>query len=188
MASIFMRYGGKRGFIDHCKNKTKYYLGGFRQYQQIDFSRVERLIFVCKGNICRSPYAEAIARKYCDHLLTASFGLHAEPGKLANEQALKSANYRGVDLRKHRTRMATDLVVNQSDLLIAMEPGQAQSLQHYQKTHGAQVTLLGLWGEVVLPKIADPYGHDGMVFDMCFLRIDAAIQSLCSRMRAIVTR
>lgn len=188
MASIFVRYGGKRGFLAHCKNMTKYCLGGYRQYQQLEFSRVERLIFVCKGNICRSPYAEARAHMDGGRLRVASFGLHADPRQPANEQAVASANLRGVDLSTHLTRTAAELRIDPSDLLVAMEPAQAQALVSYQRTHGAQVTLLGLWGKNVLPAIADPYGHDGAVFEMCFVNIDTAIQDLCSRIKAVDLR
>lgn len=181
MATWFARYGGKRGFIAHCKCMAKYHFGGYRQYHQLEFGRVVRLVFVCKGNICRSPYAEARVQMAGYRLRISSFGLHASHREPANEQAIRTAKSRGVDLSGHRTRTVGDLHIDQSDLLVAMDPTQARALEPYRHAHNAQVTLLGLWGEDVLPIIADPYGHDSVVFEMCFVNIDAAVRGLCAR-------
>ena len=61
-AWIRNNYGSKRGFLRTWKYKTIYQLGGFREYRNIDWDAIERLVFVSKGNICRSAYAEAVAR------------------------------------------------------------------------------------------------------------------------------
>jgi protein-tyrosine phosphatase len=178
---IFARYGGKRGFIQHCLHMIKLISGGFSQYRHLDFSRVDRLVFVCKGNICRSPYAEASARANNRRLQIASFGLHAVPKQPANEQAVRIAGRRGIELNEHRTRRVTDLSIRRSDLLIAMEPAQAQALEAHVHACGAQITLLGLWAGDIMPSISDPYGHDDAIFEQCFDTIDTAIRALGTR-------
>jgi protein-tyrosine phosphatase len=178
---MFARYGGKRGFIRYCLHMTKLILGRFSQYRHLDFARVDRLVFVCKGNICRSPYAEARARTNNRNLQIASCGLHAVPRQPANEQAVRIAGRRGIELNKHRTRTVTDLIIRRSDLLIAMEPEQAQALETHVHACGAQVTLLGLWAGDIMPSIADPYGHDDSIFELCFDTIDIAIRALGAR-------
>ena len=53
-------YGSRRGFVRTWWHRLRYLLGGYRAYRQVDWNSVERLVFVCKGNICRSAYAGAL--------------------------------------------------------------------------------------------------------------------------------
>ena len=70
---IKQKYGSKQGLLYCCLSKILFHLGYFNSLKKIDWTSVERLIFVCKGNICRSAYAEALARSAGVESL--SFGL-----------------------------------------------------------------------------------------------------------------
>uniref|UniRef100_UPI001C1FAE5B hypothetical protein n=1 Tax=Marinobacterium profundum TaxID=1714300 RepID=UPI001C1FAE5B len=48
-------------------------LGQDDEYRQVDFARVERLVFVCLGNFCRSPFGECVAKGH--GIRSAGFGL-----------------------------------------------------------------------------------------------------------------
>ena len=171
-------YGSWRGFIRTWRGHFHYLLGGYRAYQQVDWNSVERLVFVCKGNICRSAYAEALARSL--GVDAVSCGLNTKTGLPANDGAIRAARLRGVDLSKHRTTRIEALDIRKSDLLIAMEPWQAKQLSmSYCKERDC--TLLGLWGQPVKPHIQDPYGMSNAYFDYCFNYIEKSFHEILTK-------
>ncbi len=155
--------------------------GGYRRYRNVDWKRVKRLIFVCKGNVCRSPYAEAAARRA--GLPTASCGVHASGEGAANPTAIEVAAARGLDLNGHCPRAVDELTPGRDDLLIAMEPWHAEVLVGQTANAGAQVTLLGLWGALETPSIPDPYGRPRATFGGCFELVEQGLSGVSRRLR-----
>ena len=86
-----------------------------------------RLLFVCTGNTCRSPLAEAIARKVAVErgladVEVASAGTSAWDGAPASDGALLVGMERRLDLSGHRAQSLTRRLVEGSDLILAMGP------------------------------------------------------------------
>ncbi len=93
-----------------------------------------RLLFVCTGNTCRSPLAEAIARRIADDgslsdLEPASAGTSAWVGASASDGALLVGLERGLDLNAHRSRQLDRDLVQQADLILAMGPHHLERLE-----------------------------------------------------------
>ena len=171
-------YGSRRGFVRTWWHRLRYSLGGYRAYRRVDWDSVERLVFVCKGNICRSAYAGALASAH--GVEAASCGLHTRNGVSANESAIRAAMRRGVDLKAHRTMPIQDLSLKKNDLFVAMEPWQAELLNEmYGKEYGC--TLLGVWGQPASPHIQDPYAMSDVYFDRCFNYIEKSVHELLSK-------
>ena len=171
-------YGSRRGFIRTYWHRLLYYLGRYNQYHHIDWSSVDRLVFVCKGNICRSVYAEAVARSL--GVDAVSCGLDTIENAPANKEAMLSAKALGYDLEGHNTKPVMYLVLKKSDLLVTMEPWQCKYLaQHLFRAH--HCTLLGLWTRPVSPHIQDPYGSTTYYFDRCFKDIQHAVKVLAGK-------
>jgi protein-tyrosine-phosphatase len=83
------------------------------------------VLFVCTGNICRSPVAEAIARRelarYPDApLRVSSAGSHALEGNPAASRMLVAASTRGADLQRHFARELTRRRVRAAGLILCM--------------------------------------------------------------------
>lgn len=173
-------FGGPRYFLTNYISRLRDRLGGFRTYRQIDWTRVKRLVFVGRGNICRSPYAEMIARRA--GLAAESFGLAAQAGSPADPDAIENAAASGIDLSQHRSLRGEDVDIRPGDLLIGVEFCQANALRCMAKKKNAQVTLLGLWSSPPRPYIHDPYGHRETYFQVCFSVIDAAVGSIADNM------
>jgi protein-tyrosine phosphatase len=171
-------YGGKRGYLEHIRTRALYALGAYRSARDIEWASVTRLVFLCKGNICRSPYASARAQLL--GVPSASFGLDAAQGAPANPSAWRTARSRGVDLSAHRSARRESCHITEDDLLIAFEPSQLAEIRRGHFT--PRVTLLGIWAQPIRPHIQDPYGRSDRYFERCFSIIDANVAELARRM------
>lgn len=169
-------YGGRKAWVYHLLFRIAYSVGALRSFERVDWARVERLVFVCTGNICRSAYAEAKASSM--GLPTTSFGLSADGGSPADSVAIEQGSRRRVDLRNHRSKSLTDMTVSSRDLLIGMEPRHAAALKAVATQSGAQLTLLGLWANERRPHLQDPLARQTAYFQVCFAVIDDAIQAM----------
>lgn len=152
-------------------------LGGTGKLRRIDWNRVERLVFICHGNICRSPFAEAVARKR--GIRAVSVGLFAEPGAPANVDAIRTAMEFGIDLNLHRATHASDFRPMDRDLLVGFEPSHLAGLNTIAKgSAGTQLTLLGAWSWPPNLYVHDPFGTSIDYFRACFRRIDRVVELL----------
>ncbi len=172
------RYGSRRGFVQTCRYRILYLLGNYRNYQQIDWGSVERLVFVCKGNICRSAYAEAVARS--QDIDSISCGIDTQHDLPANNAAIRAAEAKSIDLKKHKTTPIQSLTIRESDLLIVMEPWQAEYIGR-ELGEDYKCSLLGLWVQPVSPYIHDPYGSSEEYFDRCFNYIEKSVHEITSK-------
>ncbi len=171
-------YGSKRGMLRYYKFKVLYYLGKFKQYEQIDFSKVEKMVFICSGNICRSPFGEALAKMHLPQ--SESFGLHCRGGDPADQRAIRYADDINLDLTQHVTRHIREYIPEPTDLLIVMEPKHLTELPAYQKGE-PQITLACLWGERPNPYLHDPFSANKHFFAKCEAELKLAMDYIFSK-------
>lgn len=177
---VARNYGSRRGFLLTYWHHLLYLLGRYRKYRKVDWQSIERLVFVCKGNICRSAYAEAVSRSMGVEAI--SCGLDTIENAPANIDAICNAIALGFDLKGHKTTPIMYLVIRKSDLLIAMEPWQCNFLQRsLHRKH--QITLLGLWSRPIFPHIQDPYGASPYYFKKCFEYIKSSVNELSKKIK-----
>ncbi len=177
---IVVNYSSRKGLLLTNWYRLLFLLGRYRKYRQVDWSSVERLVFVCKGNICRSAYGEEIARSL--GIETVSCGLDTVDGEQANEMARKVSAERGVNLSEHKTTRMQSLTLQKGDLLLAMELWQVEAMVNDPSIE-CKCTLLGLWGKPVLPHIHDPYGYSPLYFDTCFNFIEDAVNNIAIKLK-----
>ena len=173
------KYGRKKGLVRHITALAQYNTGKLKQFDDIDFSRVKRIIYVCKGNICRSAFAE---------FKTLSIGFKAASGGLAvvnrdpaDQMASQVAQERGIDLSDHFSKNIRSLDVDESDLLVTFEPWQAESVAAIVEGSHAQVTLLGLHSKVKRPHLEDPYSLSKEYFQTCFSVIEQGVMGMVDK-------
>ncbi len=175
-------YGGRRAYVAHLRARAMYAIGSYRAVRCIAWRSVERLVFVCRGNICRSAYAGARARALGARAV--SFGIEAADGAGADKTAACNALRRGIDLGDHRaTRLQTDLICP-GDLIVVFEPRYLLSVRPDRQSGVAGLTLLGLWADPLRPHIQDPYGRSDRYFQECFAAIDLHTHELVNRLAA----
>jgi protein-tyrosine-phosphatase len=143
------------------------------------------ILFVCTGNICRSPIAEGLFQKLvrqekCKGLWAESAGLMALPGNPATALAQQVATEHGVDLGDHKAKSVTEERVRWADLILVMEKShEARILSSFpDATEKVRLTRgFARFGSQTRG-IADPYGLNYEAYRFCFLDIEDAVKGL----------
>lgn len=169
------RYGSVRGAVRLALSYPQYYIGGGSS--RLPKGAVPtRLVFVCRGNISRSAFAEALAHsKGCN---AASFGLHASQGQPTDPMAVKIAGEQGIDLSAHRATPVDAFVPMPGDYLLAMEVRQLTQIAKTPNIHHCATGLLGQYCGT--PHLHDPFTLSAAYYRQCFARIARAIDHLAS--------
>ncbi len=157
-------FGSRRAFLSTIRFELIGVVGGFSRLRQVDWGRVDRLVFVCMGNICRSPLAEAVARSLSVPAVSA--GIDCGDGDHADPRAVAFGKCLGLDLTGHRSVPIGKVGLGAGDLLVGMEPGHLAALP-VMAGCAAQQTLLGLWGAPRKVYIHDPFNTSGRFFEKC---------------------
>lgn len=138
---------------------------------------VRRLVFVCHGNICRSAFAQAVARR--EGFRTAGFGLSTTTGQPAHPPVSAEAARRGLPLDDHRTTALGDFAFEPGDLLLVMEVRQLKRLRANPSLIRLPRNLLGRFARPPVPHLHDPYMIDPAYLPTCLDRIESAVVNLC---------
>lgn len=130
------------------------------------------VLFVCSGNTCRSPMAEAITRNLLSKNLNVaeadlerkgisilSAGTNAMTGMRATPQAVDAIRELGGDLSRHRSRPLTVDLIHQADVIYTMGKGHAQAVRSLVPSASDKVEMLDRDGD-----IEDPIGSDLSVY------------------------
>lgn len=149
---------------------------------------IKHIIFVCKGNICRSAFAEHYSKIFAHDLdLTVnSCGLDVSRKVCSPLEAVKAAEEFHVDLRENYAKGISACDVSDADLLVAMDFGLYRRLIKRFPEKKNNIVLLrsfAPWPEFLLCDIADPYGGDVQEFKYCFRTMKRALDVLHDRLR-----
>ncbi len=148
-------------------------------------NRIKNILFVCMGNICRSPFAEGLLRelvkeKRFTDIVSDSAGLLALPGNSASGMAQKVAAEYDVDLSGHIAKSVKEDIVDRSDLILVMEKAHAESLLDAFSEAEGKVFLIRHFASFGSRNrgIADPYGLNYEAYRFCFLDIQDCVSRL----------
>jgi protein-tyrosine phosphatase len=179
-AFIQARFGSARGLVRLGLSLLSLAGGRLKRFEDVDWSRVDRLVFVCAGNICRSPYAGARAAR--GGFPVISVAMRGGSGARADPHARGAARELGLSLDDHRSLAIQEADIRPGDLLLAMEPHQAFELERrYSAARRVQVTLLGLWSRPRRPHLHDPHTLPHAYFRTCFGTIDDAVETILAK-------
>lgn len=153
-----------------------------------------RVVFVCLGNICRSPIAQGIftarvaARGLADAIDIDSCGTAAfNVGKPPDPRAIAAAERAGYDIRDQIARQINDDDYLQADYLIAMDRGNLTTIQGWAPAQSrAEMRLLLSYGEHGgETQVPDPYYQDAAQFKTVVATLeratDALLDHICAR-------
>jgi len=141
--------------------------------------RPQRILVVCFGNICRSPYFEAVLQRALPDVQVSSAGFLRAERPVPNE-SLVASQRRGLDLSRFRSRTVTRQLTDAADLVIVMDAHQARRLIHDLHLPAARVVVAGDLDPVgAQPRpIRDPFRQPLEVFESSFDRIDRCAATL----------
>ncbi len=147
-------------------------------------------MFICKGNICRSPFAEHMARKLCKEndlgdFTSRSFGLEVVVPRRSPIEAIDAARTFGMDLSSHISNGFDRRAAIDSNLIVVMEARHVKSLRKLYPELRNKLFLLPLFERDSVQRkgylsynIPDPYGKDVVLFQTCFQRITLALDEM----------
>jgi protein-tyrosine phosphatase len=143
-----------------------------------------RVLFVCTGNICRSPTAEGVLRVLAAkegidvHIESAGLGKW-HVGNAPDKRAQHHAKGRGYDLSTLRARQVEPFDFERFDLILAMDRGHLRELQRMAPAkHAAKVRLL-----VPERDVPDPYYGGPQGFEHVLDLVEAACRDLLQELK-----
>jgi len=139
-----------------------------------------KIVFICYGNICRSPLAAALAEQRLNGVAIDSAGFHQHTGRSCPLKILRIGNAFGIDLSDHRSARVTQDQLANADLVIAMDLENLNCLRKEFPEMADRTTLLGLFGAPEALTIADPYLADEAATNRICEQIQAGVQGLAS--------
>lgn len=159
--------------------------------EQVARSLTRVILFVCTGNTCRSPMAEALCSKLLAErlkckpeelpqrgFLILSAGLAAMSGDPAAPEAVEIMEEMGADLTSHSSRPLNAELVLQADHLITMTHGHLMALASRYARFAPQPRLLDPQGG----DVADPVGADREVYRACAVQISQHLEAFLAEL------
>lgn len=145
-----------------------------------------KILFVCTGNTCRSPMAEAVLRQMVEEegiedLNIASAGIFAFENQPASENAIAVTEPRGMDLRSHKARRMTKKHIEEYDLILTMTESHREAILGLTSDGRKVHTLNGYVGRS--GEIIDPFGHSVEIYEQTILDMIKSLEMLLEKIR-----
>ncbi|MBQ4369605.1 MAG: low molecular weight protein arginine phosphatase [Oscillospiraceae bacterium] len=137
---------------------------------------MEKILFVCSGNTCRSPMAEGIFNKKAqEHKLDAiafSAGVSAFPGMPVTEHAVEAAREKGADISGHTAVPVSESALGECSVALCMTSGHALALKSAFPEYSDKIRLLSRHD------ISDPFGGTLADYERAADEIEDAVDAL----------
>ncbi len=160
-------------------------------------TKINRVLFVCTGNTCRSPMAEHLLRHHLQDMAdrgieVQSAGVAAVPGMSAASQAIEVLKEKGISM-EHTSRPLTEELVEWADLILTMTGSHKQLVlsqfpksvdkvyilkEYIIKADGTGSDEVNKKMEEGNPDISDPFGGDVEVYRRSAEELEKAIREL----------
>lgn len=145
---------------------------------------MKKILFVCLGNICRSPLAEGVARKYIEEngldLYIDSAGTsNWHEGETPCDNSVRVAGNYGVDISAQRSRPITKEDIEKFDCVVAMDEENRKNLENFGFT---KIYKLGDFGGYDGENVPDPYFFKGFEgFEKVFKMVERCVEDLLEK-------
>ncbi|MCZ6772295.1 MAG: hypothetical protein O7G83_09985, partial [Proteobacteria bacterium] len=165
------------------RTKSRYFIAQrfpCRQWCQRRFqaalSRHQSILFVCKGNICRSPFAEHYARlRLPQNYDIKSCGYFPKNGRPSPGNAIQAADQLGIDLGPHRSEVLSSELIEAAGVVVIFDEENRQTIRKYFPKAHRKTHALGTFSPTRNTIISDPYGGTADDFRATYESIMGAI-------------
>ena len=146
-----------------------------------------KILYVCTGNICRSPLGEGITRHLAKEqglqVVTASAGTHGyHIGEPPDPRSVEVARQRGISLRGQTARKLKISDFREFDLILAMDAGHLDHLKQLCPPDAtAELALFMTQAEGLRTDVPDPYYGDMKDFEQVFDMVEAGVRKILSK-------
>ena len=143
-------------------------------------SNSHSIIFVCLGNICRSPIAEGVAKRYAKehqlHIEIQSAGTGDwHIGEAPCENSIKVALQNGVDISEQRARQVTKHDLKKFNMVVGLDHKNIATLKQLGREDALLLGDFGYEGQ----DVPDPYFFEGFEgFDKVYAMIETCVENL----------
>ena len=124
--------------------------------------KIQNILVICIGNICRSPMAEYLFKHQHPNLKIHSAGISGLVGHPADEKANLCMQRLGIDMHAHSARKLNAALIKEADLILVMSQNQLKHIEQTWPFAKGKAFRLGHWQT---KNISDPYQHEQKVFD-----------------------
>jgi protein-tyrosine-phosphatase/predicted ATP-grasp superfamily ATP-dependent carboligase len=139
----------------------------------------KKILFLCKGNICRSPFSEAYARKvFPKNIVIQSCGYYPEANRVCPQEAILAGREYGVDLTEHRSHVWSRSILEGFDLIFIFDEKNRRSLISAFPDIEKKVYYLGPMALGGTPIIKDPIEGTLDEFRETYAKIARAIENV----------
>lgn len=144
-----------------------------------------RVLFICTGNLCRSPMATGLARQKLAEregcapellethgIAVTSAGTGAAAGHPPSDNAIRAMERRGIDIRHQRSRPMTVDLLLAADYIYVMTRGHLQTVRRVAPEVASRAALIDPEGA----EVRDPIGGDLDAYEACAAHLEAALE------------
>lgn len=145
-----------------------------------------QILVVCYGNVCRSPYLQAVLQRALPGVAVGSAGFVGSDRPVPQASLTISAK-RGFDLSRFRSRPLTPTNVSEADLIVVMDVNQAREIAARFRVNSARIVIAG----DLDPRfdgtrgIRDPWNQSIEVFESSFDRLDRCAVALVHALQGV---
>ncbi|MEZ9198486.1 low molecular weight protein-tyrosine-phosphatase [Shewanella sp. 10N.286.54.B9] len=143
----------------------------------------QKILIVCVGNICRSPFGEHALQKLIPHKTVNSAGIAVAKsglvGRSADPSIVELAAKDDFDLSNHKSKQLTKEMCHEYDLILVMEKGHIEAVTQISPESRGKTMLLGQWlpAQFISKEIPDPYRQSKEAFEHSYRLIDTAVSA-----------
>jgi len=139
------------------------------------------VLFLCLGNLCRSPFAEVAAMQRLPGVSIASAGFLSHDGRPSPPHVVRTAQALGIDLSAARAHRVTAAQVAQADLIVCMDVSHLERMASEFPEAMGKTTLLGLFRPGGAVEMRDPYDLSPVATRAVFVEMLQAIDALAAQ-------
>lgn len=142
---------------------------------------MKRVLFVCTGNTCRSPMAEALLRHYGKENFEAkSAGVFANPGSDASLYAKNALAEKGIKAT-HASQQITEELLEWADMVLTMTESHKQLVIGHYPSAGKKVYTFYEFVEGTSKDISDPFGGSLAIYQSTLVEMEKLVQTLLKK-------